>query len=242
MKLHNRWLLISSLFVILIILALLYRAGKLSPVSVGTDQVPPAALGDPINMDLPELPLEAILETDAKTVSKGPSFISVMQDLIKCAGLQVEAPVAELPLTSEAVSSFLQSSLGPATTVDRWMSWNLRLWEGSERQVRLEVLETDSGDLRRELQFFNINIDGSLVLVPTSPEYNDPSDEKISQVLKEGQVIGKEKAGAALFASGERFEYLETNETLAKIEFYKDDTVFSCSDILNQAHCQCINP
>ncbi|MEZ0391933.1 MAG: hypothetical protein ACAH59_06945 [Pseudobdellovibrionaceae bacterium] len=123
---------------------------------------------------------------------------------------------------------------------DRWVYWGLRTREGNERRLRLELTETDSGKIVKELHYFSVDQNGQQVAIELDPQKTkDPNDEVISQLLKDGEVFTKERAAVAFFQDLDRVEYIEKDGELLEIKFFNDNHQFQCANVKNPKSCQC---
>jgi hypothetical protein len=123
---------------------------------------------------------------------------------------------------------------------DRWMTWHLKTLDGKERRLRLEITENDEGKVGRELHYFSVDREGQPTPIEIEPEKTaNPTDEVISQMLKEGEVFYKDRAAVAFFANNERVEYVEKDGELAEIDVFQNDHEFRCENVKAPELCQC---
>jgi hypothetical protein len=120
------------------------------------------------------------------------------------------------------------------------VNWHLRTPEGQERRLRLEITETDEGKIGRELHYFSVGANGQLNPIELEQDKaNNPSDDVISEMLKEGSVFSKERAAVAFFPNGDHIEYVEKDDELSEIVYYKESPRFQCPSVKMPQNCQC---
>lgn len=190
----------------------------------------PESAGDPIDTRSSASVREAQL-----------AFGQVMQDISDCFEMKSVEPGKEFAVNVEAFLDEVQPSWGPATKQgDRWMSWHLKTKEGREKRYRLEIIETEEGAMKRQLQLFHVDRDGIPVGVELPDnESENPTDEALNQILKDGDVFYKEQAGYLEFSEGERVEYLMADNTLVELEVVRGETIFKCSSLKARESCTC---
>lgn len=167
-------------------------------------------------------------------------FLQSLELMVQCLKFPNSKIVAATPPIVESIIQILQGPMGPVSgTSDRWLEWSLLLPNKHEKKYRLEITETDEGIIGRELHAFV----GSLNTwapeeVPEELSRN-PSDQVIENLLKEGEVTSKSKAGVTLFPNGSRLEFIEVNGELEQIEIFDEDNQFGCKDIRSPESCIC---
>jgi hypothetical protein len=172
---------------------------------------------------------------------EGVGFSETLSRLSKCLSLsEVQLPAKAASI--ESVLQVLEKDFGrPTHQADRWMRWSLRTPEGKERDLRLEITESDSGHIVRELSYFEVQEDGTRTLLSLSPEQlQNPDDEVINQLLRDGDVFSKERAAVAFFQSTERIEYIERGEELTEVNIFGKRSQFRCQDVRAPSNCQCL--
>jgi hypothetical protein len=193
----------------------------------------PESMGDPVPSDSP---------ASAAKIEAQKSFAQILMDLGDCFGLKTPQSSDEAPVSVETLLLHLQSELGPPSRqIDRWMSWHFHNREGRERRLRLEITETDTGTMKRELHLFAVDRDGQPVPLELDEEKSEnPSDEVVNQLLHEGDVFFKEKAGSIEFPNHERIEFVETDGALSEMEFVRGDSLFKCTNLKMREACSCV--
>ncbi len=151
---------------------------------------------------------------------------------------RAENPVS---FTIESVFDNFQSELGPIThQSERSQRWDLRQSDGKIRRLQLETTETDDGQVGRELHAFSLDAHGNATPQETEASLAvNPPDDRIDQMLKEGQVIDKERSAVAFFPTGGRIEYSEKNGTLSEIHFFQNEKSLKCPDLKHPETCVC---
>jgi hypothetical protein len=168
------------------------------------------------------------------------TFIKNLEGLNKCLGLKMSIP-EKLPVNISTIFSLVQPELGPQSTADRWINWHMRDKEGKEKKLHLEITEGDQGQTTKELQAFYHDQSGNWVPHDLDKSLAlNPKDETISQMLKDGEVLFKEKASISLFSGGARIEYTERDGNLSEFEFFKEQSSFHCNLRLAQNQCKCL--
>lgn len=251
-KKQNKALLIFVLLVLLSLFIVLSREGKINhqglmdnlmgsesdQVAVKTSEdsaTEMSQFGDPV-----EKSLNANLDQEA--FNNRVAFKQIIEDLGECLNLKPSETPPDAFVGIETFILSLQTELGPPSQqYDRWMNWNYKTSQGYERRLRLEVIESDSGILARELYNYALDRQGNAIPIdlPESMAVN-PSDDVISEILKGSEVFLKERAALVLFPGGERVEYLERNEKLSELEFSKGESFFRCSNLTARESCSCI--
>lgn len=170
------------------------------------------------------------------------AFVEVFDDMAECLNIKTASYSEKDPVEIDMVLSQLQTDLGsPKFNSDLWMNWHLRTREGKEKRIRLEINSAGDQPQTRELRYFTVDRDGN----PQPVELEDgrainPSDETLNQMLREGEVFYKERAGFYVFTNGERLEYLEKNGELSEIEMVRGESIFKCSDVRARENCRCL--
>jgi hypothetical protein len=161
---------------------------------------------------------------------------------MSCLEIKGPAVASELPVDINSVIQAVQTELGPSTGVfDHWMYWYMKTSEGKEKRLRLELTENDEGRMLKELHYFSVDKDGQMSsLELPSEKTNNPSDDVIKEMLKEGEVFYKERGATVLFGNGERIEFVEKNDQLSDIEFIKGTVLFRCQGFKALESCQCV--
>lgn len=167
----------------------------------------------------------------------------ILADARKCLGLPGQTAPAELTASADSLTAEMQKDFGSVQKQgDRWMSWNLRTHEGRERRLRLEVNDVD-GTLRRELRYYAIDREGLPIPLELEPrKAMNPTDETVNQMLKEGDVFYKERAGYDVFNGGVKVEFVEAEGFLSEFEVERNGTVFRCPNLKNRSVCACAKP
>lgn len=242
-KNQNKSLIYVSLFVALLLAFVFKYTGafdqKQKPNEIETSDAAAENSTPPSQEAMAEPQVPVV--TKASDLEDQKTFSYIMSDLSNC--FDLKSSVGEsTPLTIESVISSVQSELGPAVgQADRSMNWHLRNREGIERRLHMEITESDDGKIFREMKYFAVDNEGLPVPMELAPEKsNNPSDEVVNQMLKEGDVFFKEKAAYALFSSGARIEFTEKNGQLSDFEFQKGERFFRCQNLNARDACQCI--
>lgn len=193
----------------------------------------PESMGDPVSTAEPA----AAPPTEAEK-----SFTQILDDLDECFGIKSPEPTAAAKVSIDTLLGQLQSDWGqPVRIEDRWMSWHLRNREGRERRLRLEVTENDEGRTTRELHYYAVDREGLPIPLELDPEKSlNPSDETLNQMLREGDVFFKERAGVVQFSGNERIDFVNIDGTLAEIEVVKGDSIFRCVNLKAREACSCV--
>lgn len=244
-KKQNRTLLILVVFS-LVVLAILLRLKQdddiLDPKEVISSQ---EQMGDQMSDQMGSIPDQSQVDSDSpdegQKIEKQKTFGQILLGLAEC--LEIKSPEAtgQAAVQVETLLQQFQGELGPVShQADRWMDWSMRIRDGKERRLRLEITENDEGKIGRELHYFAVDRDGQPEPMEIDFEKaNNPSDEIINQMLKEGDVFYKERAAFALFPGGERLEYIEKDGELSEIEFIKGEKYYRCHDLKARESCQC---
>lgn len=168
------------------------------------------------------------------------NFYQSLELMVQCLKLPPQDIAKETPPVIESIVLLLQGPMGPVVgTSDRWLEWILLTREKKNKKYRLEITETDEGKIGRELHAF------VGALNTWNPEdisddiSNNPNDQIIEDLLKEGEVVSKSKAGVSLFPNGSRLEFIEVNGELEQIEIFDEDNQFGCKDIRSPETCIC---
>lgn len=241
-KKQNRTLIIFVVVTLVILGYVLTKEGKLKSL-FGIGEVQEEGL------DRPDSGQESMgdlvggsAEGEVQKVENQKAFAQILDDLSDC--LDVKSPEAsiEAPVELETLLQQFQGELGPVNhQADRWMNWHLRNSEGKERRLRLEITENDEGKIGKELHYFSVDLEGQPMPIEIDQEKaNNPSDDVVNQMLKEGEVFFKERAAYVVFPGGERVEYVEKNGELAEVEFVKGEKFYRCNNLKARENCQCV--
>jgi hypothetical protein len=244
MKKQNRAIVVVIILAVVVLTALyFYKFKNESSGSVGFEVTDENGAGLPEpRQEAMGVPLKEAPTLDQTKLDEEKMFQLILTDLSACFDLKSNETNDSSPVTIESILVYLQPEMGSATThVDQWMNWHLRQHDGAERRLRLELNETDDGRISRLVKYFAVDRDGLPVAMELPPEKSEnPSDELINQMLKEGDVFFKEKGAMATFAGGEHMDYIEKNGTLSEIEFQRDGMFFRCQGFKSRDSCQCI--
>jgi hypothetical protein len=242
MKQQNRTLVFVFVFVIGVMFVVLTKTGvlKLDPQEKSVE------IETEADATLPEPSQEAMgdkLEDGSQNLSDEQKIFSiVLDDMTRCFDIKNASGPGPVPVQVDALMNAIQPDMGPSLSQgDRSMSWYLKNKEGVERRLRLEISETEDGKLIRSLKYFAVDRDGLPIEMPLAPDRKDnPSDEVLNSMLKEGDVFYKEKAAYAIFSGGSRLEFIEKNGFLSEIEFQKGSRFFRCQNLKAREACQCV--
>ncbi len=245
MKTQNRTLLVVVGFALLILFGILYQQGVFErgtkPGGIEVTDENKNNLPEP-QQEMMGDPVKDPATLNQISLDDQKMFQLILTDLSNCFDLKTTSMVDSSPVTIESILSHTQEDLGPTTRqVDRWMNWHLHAQGGAERRIRMELNELDGGKVVRLLKYFAVDKEGLPIPVEIPAEKSDnPSDEVVNQMLKEGDVFYKEKAATAHFSAGEHIDYIEKNGTLAEFEFQKADRYFRCQNFKSRESCQCV--
>lgn len=237
---QNRALGFLFIFAILILGLILFRAGKLNtnetPAILLEDKGSQELMGDPIQESEPNPAKELKLSEEQK------SFLETLKLMSDCLELKTELPMQVDSVSLDVLLKLYQIELGQPLVSDRWISWHMHSKEGQERRLKLEVIENDEGRMVRELHLFAVDKDNVPIPLDIGQEkVKNPTDEVLSQMLKDGDVFFKEKAGSGIFPNGDRLEFIERNSILSEFELLKNDKTFRCSSLkVPKETCQCV--
>jgi hypothetical protein len=243
MKKQNRTLVVVIVFAVAVLAALffIFRQESSGPAGIEVTDENAASLPEPQQEAMGE-PLKEDVTLDQARNDEQKMFQLILTDLSNCFDLKNGYMNDSAPVTIESVLAHIQPEMGSATTqADRWMNWHLRLKDGSEKRLRLELNETDDGRVSRLVRYFAVDKEGLPLPLELPPEKSEnPTDELINQMLKEGDVFFKEKGAVATFAGGEHVDYVEKNGNLYELEFQKASMFFRCQGFKSRDSCQCI--
>jgi len=234
---QNRTIWVLAAVILLMLVIFLVRDGKLADVFDSSDKNPAEVL--PANEE--QFGDRVVGETTVK-LEEQRKFQETLNRLAQCFQVSGGNLPEDSPVHIETLVQKFQADFGPVTSqADRWVTWHLRTRDGKERRLRLEITESDEGKVGRELHFFAVDREGQ----PTPIEIEgdkarNPSDEVISQMLKEGEVFTKESAAVSFFKNNERVEYIEKDGELSEIEFFRGDHRFRCFNVKFPDNCQCL--
>lgn len=191
------------------------------------------------------VPRADTVETRADPVRAGenPLMADLWRDISQCLGLRPGRSDRLLTERAQTLADLLEPHWGgPPETIDRWTTWNLRARDGREKQVRLEVNETDEGLRQVELRQFALDREGLPLPRETEPErILNPTNAVLKQILKEGEVTFKERAASLVFPGKGRFDFVEANDVLTEFEIVDGKNTFRCSHLKSTDHCVCLN-
>ncbi len=239
---HNRtiWTLAGVIF--LLVLVFLFRDGRLEHLFNSEQDKPKETTEATSSEEQFGDKVSEMMQDTSQNVESKKKFALALDKMGAC--FQMAGTTGtDLPILQiESLYQRFQNELGPvAHQADRWMNWHLRTPDGRERRLRLEITESDEGHIGRELHYFSVSRDGQPSPLELEPgQADNPTDEVINQMLKEGEVFYKERAAVSFFPNGEHVEYTEKNGDLSEIEFFKESKQFRCSDILVPENCQCL--
>lgn len=243
---QNRSLLIFVAIVLAGLGYLLIREGKMSELYTDGKAVGTAAVvAEDANVLHEQGELGAVASTSEQSslqiTEKQKAFAVILDDLSECLNIKTGRASGSSPVSVETILSSYQSELGAINSQsDRWVNWHLRNRDGKERRLRLEVKEDESGRPSRELHYYAVDRGGELSAIELPDDRSqNPSDDTIMTMLREGEVFFKDRAAFAVFSGGERIEYVEKNGELSEIEFIKGDSFFRCADLSSRENCQC---
>ena len=168
-------------------------------------------------------------------------FAAILKDLDECLALRSATLREQLPVQIKTLIDHFATDFGPPTLhQDRWMSWHLKSRDGREHELRLEVEQSAKG-LRRQLKSFTLDREGNPIPVDLDlAQSENPTDEMIDELLKEGDVFSKERAAVVQFAGGRVLNYIESDdEILSEIDVHQKDVDFKCSNLKIRETCSC---
>ncbi len=228
------WALAAAVFVVLV--SVMVSDGRFMDALISNSQV---------TGDLPSA-IEQFGDRFVDPTEESPSdsrgqFRDILNQMSTCFELPSTETELNVMPTAAGLVQKLENDFGPIShQKDRWMQWHLRTREGKERRLRLEIIESDDGQMRKELTYYGVDRQGQPTSLELSPEMaTNPNDEVISQMLKEGEVFLKESSAIAHFFSHEKVEYTDRNGELVEFEVFKGDRRFGCRDAQVPATCLC---
>lgn len=237
---QNRTIWILAAVVFLVLVTFLIRDGKLEdffhePQPGGEIFEKSSSIEEQYGDKVPVPPPSA----EVPGQEKFTETLDRMAQCLQIANVDLPAPIF---LQIESVFRKLQGAFGTEIhQADRWMAWHLRSREGKERRLRLEITETDEGKIGKELHYFDVDRQGQTTPIEIASEKAmNPTDEVISQMLKEGEVFYKERAAVAFFAENNRVEFLEKDGELSELLVIKGDRQFRCANVKTPELCQCL--
>ncbi len=187
---------------------------------------------------------EEPLDNQKKTISKAEAeqmiFSSVLVQMVNCLGFSKVKIPSLVAVNIQDLMNLVGPEVGKAQLVERWREWRFNAQGGSQRKVRLETTEDDSGRSGKELHYFVKDRSGSDVPMELPPEQVANADEStVKALIGDSAVTFREVASAALYEAGERLEFIEKNGQLREIEFLKMDRVFKCQNVVDPKSCTC---
>lgn len=181
-----------------------------------------------------------------------PGFPSDIIDALHlCLGFsnELEPDVVDKPLPEpvrilsldEAIVE-IEKSLGPPVTQgDLWTNWILRLPEGLDRRIHLEIVENAQGKMQQNLSVFQMDQSGKATRVQLPDEQRtNPKFTVITEMLNAGEVLRKETSKYFQYANGERLEIVEADGRPAELEVVKGEIFFRCDEMKSPESCTCI--
>ncbi len=168
-------------------------------------------------------------------------LMPILNQISTCLHLSTRAETS-VPFTIESVFDNFQSELGAVShQADRSMRWDLRELDGKIKRLQLVITENDEGQVGRELHAFSLDSQGNATPQETEPSLAvNPPDDRIHQMLKEGEVIDKDRSAVAFFPTGGRVEYIEKNGVLSQLQFFQGQKSVRCDDLKQPSSCQCL--
>lgn len=233
---QNRTLGFIAVFIVIVLAFILFRAGYLmtpTPASSDQNQNPTGqeAFGDIVRENGNE-----------PSAEEKKMFSQLVANMLSCLEIKGTPPAANSAITVDSILNAVQPDLGqPLGVYDRWMNWHLKTADGKETRLRLEVSESDEGQVLKELHQFSVDRDGQISPIELPPaKARNPKDDYIKELLQAGEVFYKERGAAALFSNGDRLEFLEKNNLISEIEFSHGTFIYKCQGFKASENCQCI--
>lgn len=236
-KKQNRTIWTLSGIVFLLLAGLLLQDSRFSGL-FRSDELPEAAPGESVEQ-FGEKPAASPATGGFQSQKK---FMETMDRMVQCFQIQGSEIAESAAVSIESLAQKLEKDFGPVSMQsDRWMIWNLRARDGQERRLRLEIIESDEGKISKELHYFEVGREGQVNALEIDPKLaTNPTDEAINQLLKDGEVTGKERAAAIFFVNNERVEYVERDGELAEVSVIRGEKQFKCQNASLPESCQCL--
>jgi len=188
--------------------------------------------------------LESNVEYDTRTSEqKSEIFQKKMNDMRIC--LELEKTNNEsLNPNFDNLYRFVMNDFGNSFhQTSEWSNTHLKLENGEERRIRIEVEATSEQNATKKLSYFGLDEDKLPIRIPVDRELETASTEDVLKKLEsEGKITFKENASRAYFASGNQIYFTEKNGTLADLEVQnKSGRIFKCNDVTQSENlCRCL--
>jgi hypothetical protein len=233
---QNRTLGFIAVFIVIVLAFILFRAGYLMTPAQNAPEQNQSNSGQDAFGDV-------VRENNSEpSPQEKKMFSQLTANMLSCLDIKGTPPATDAPITVDSILASVQPDLGqPIGIYDRWMNWHLKTPDGKETRLRLEVSESDEGQVLKELHQFSVDRDGQISPVELPPaRARNPSDDYIKELLQAGEVFYKERGAAALFNNGDRLEFLEKNNLISEIEFSHGNFVYKCQNFKASESCQCV--
>jgi hypothetical protein len=180
------------------------------------------------------------LPNQAASDSKNTDISAQLEQLGTCLGLKnsvsnhAEATFAEL-------NSSLQPELGNvAMQNEEWSNTHLRLPNGEERRIHIEVDADNEESSVRKLKYYGVDKEGLPLAIELPKEQTtNPTETFIAGLESEGKITLREKAMHAYYQNGTEVLYTEKNGLLSDLEISKNGRTFKCTSLSTAASCRC---
>jgi hypothetical protein len=235
MKRQNRTLIIIFAFVLGLLGYVVQKVGVLPPpvteVANSKASLSQDALGEPI----------AATEEGRKQNEISKNFNSNVSTMFQCLGLKTPNLPKDIKINSDTIIKLLEQEWGLSTIQgDHALTWSLKMPDGVERRIRIEITENEEKVVQKEMKFYIVNKEGISIPVDVPEEKRiNPSDQTIDQLIKEGEVTQKERLSFTKFQNGGLFESLERDENPSEVSIQLQEKIIRCPDIKTAEPCDC---
>lgn len=178
-------------------------------------------------------------KTAPPTVTK--KFAQYLDELGTCLQIKNGLNSNQEPLLDNLNVS-VRSELGDLIEQsDDWSNTHVRLPNGEERRLRVEVEGTGEESSAKVLKYYGVDKENLPIRLPLPPEKTkNPSATFIASLENEGTVFLREKGVRGAYAQGAEIYYTERNGQLVDLELTYNKRTFRCSSLENEhSSCRC---
>lgn len=179
---------------------------------------------------------------DQEKISK--YFSTAIKNMIQCLSINDQQSIESLEPSPEYLEDYFKSTSGPIISKStQWSNIHLKLTNGEERRIRVELELNEQNIPVRKLKYFGLDKEGRpLPLdIPVEQQMN-PNEQFLNALYNEGNIYLTENNVVLFYENGTQLSYIERNGKIMDFELQTDASGYKCVGLdTPQGSCRCFN-